>query len=569
MLFIIASWFLWYFVVVGVGKFVRALFGFVSEINIFDAFWLGFTVLVALIGLLQLLYPLNNIVLCLVFLVGVTGYWLDRKQKPPKIRALYPLYLMIISIVITNISLSSVSLDGLFSFSTDTYGYHLSVVRWINEYATIPGLANLHTRLGYGTASSFFSFAALFDNWIWDGRSGYLCSSFLLAIALIQVIYEILYGTAKLKIYSFICFLYLLSEALIKAPGLYYDSVAFYFLIVAGSYVIKMIEANLSIDSITEGKYFNFYIAPSLITLSFTVKPMSIVILLCCAIIYALFFLRSPRIWTVAVVPVLLLSGYMLRNFVTSGWLLFPAPYINFSTAYSLSKETVENEYLIIKNWARAPGSNFIQVDSEPFYIWVSNWLRDNLTFNIRALFNIVTFFFPLLINLAVTSWYFTKQRRIYAIACMALFVSLVFWFFSAPDVRFARGFVWIWSALLLSALYDAGVLSKSFNFFLRHITESMMIFIVFECILLWGFALPYRNFEFSLWRVGKSESRQVKAVVLNNGQTPQLTVWVPARDGSLGDAPLPCTYYPNDRLCLFVPGDISKGFYLKSSDSD
>lgn len=43
----------------------------------------------------------------------------------------------------------------------DTGLYHAHCVKWLVEYGLVPGLANLHYRLGYNSA--WFAFAALFD----------------------------------------------------------------------------------------------------------------------------------------------------------------------------------------------------------------------------------------------------------------------------------------------------------------------------------------------------------------------------------------------------------------------
>src|SRR6185503_10426523 len=43
----------------------------------------------------------------------------------------------------------------------DTDSYHIQMVKWIQEYGTVPGIANLHERFGFN--SSWFSSIALFS----------------------------------------------------------------------------------------------------------------------------------------------------------------------------------------------------------------------------------------------------------------------------------------------------------------------------------------------------------------------------------------------------------------------
>ena len=61
-----------------------------------------------------------------------------------------------------------------------------------------------------------------------------------------------------------------------------------------------------------------------------------------------------------------------------------------------------------------------------------------------------------------------------------------------------------------------------------------------------------------------KVTSMPVKKIIISNGQTPPLEVYVPKPGDPPGDAPLPCTPYLNNNLCLIEPGNIKSGFYLK-----
>ena len=47
----------------------------------------------------------------------------------------------------------------------DTGLYHAQAIRWIEEYGVVPGLANLHSRFGYNSAS--FALSAFFsETWL-------------------------------------------------------------------------------------------------------------------------------------------------------------------------------------------------------------------------------------------------------------------------------------------------------------------------------------------------------------------------------------------------------------------
>jgi len=46
----------------------------------------------------------------------------------------------------------------------DTGLYHLQAIKWIEEYAVVPGLANLHGRFGFNpNIFTFYALTSLFD----------------------------------------------------------------------------------------------------------------------------------------------------------------------------------------------------------------------------------------------------------------------------------------------------------------------------------------------------------------------------------------------------------------------
>lgn len=59
----------------------------------------------------------------------------------------------------------------------DTGLYHAQAIRWIEEYGVVPGLANLHSRFGYNSAS--FALSAFFSETWLIGRPMHCVAGFL------------------------------------------------------------------------------------------------------------------------------------------------------------------------------------------------------------------------------------------------------------------------------------------------------------------------------------------------------------------------------------------------------
>ena len=81
-----------------------------------------------------------------------------------------------------------------------------------------------------------------------------------------------------------------------------------------------------------------------------------------------------------------------------------------------------------------------------------------------------------------------------------------------------------------------------------------------------WWCARPVITQQPVWWHIGDSGRGNCRPVTLQNGQQPPLVVWASCTSDQCGDAPLPCTPYPRDVLCLRVPGDLRHGFYVKTS---
>ncbi|MDR1741477.1 MAG: hypothetical protein LBR38_06505 [Synergistaceae bacterium] len=494
MLFIIASWCLWYAIITGIGRLAASPWR--QDIGTFDSFWLGLTCLIAVAGIAQLFFPLNTMAMSLAGAIGAVGLMLPPHSRPHRKDAPFLLACFVI-LLLTSLP----SLCPTIQYSSDTRGYHLETIDWINSYATIPGLANLHSRLGYATASSFFSFAALLDNWIWDGRSSWLVVQFLLAATMLQITHALVYGSPRARTYSLICFAYLLLDLLWWRPGLYFESPVFHALIIAGLYAV---------DRLTP---FALFIIPTLVMTAFTIKPMPVVLLALCTATYATAFIIKPNcrkaIALAAVIPTLLLFGYMARNVVTSGWALFPSPIpIGLTNApWALSKDEVETEFHVIRNFDRLGPAFQMDKRDNPVREWVGDWLK-------RALddrFGVGLFWGPLALSLLMTLYLGLcpkpHQRAglpfgIPILTLLALYGSLIFWFFSNGSVRFAWPFAWLLMAWHGVALYDAGLLSVGRKTALSLAAAAG----VAACLALLFIILPYRHASPSLWSTGRAD---------------------------------------------------------------
>jgi hypothetical protein len=178
---ILATWLILIVALTGVGLIVRRAFGLgITTSALFSCFWLGLAVTVLVLQVWHLFLPITWIALLLVMLLGVTG--LVQSRGPlrdwvgPALRRAGPLLLL--GLMLGAFWIANRSMDAV--AAGDTGMYHIPAVTWAKEYAIVPGLANLHGRLGFN--GSGLLFAAMVDVGPWVHRSTHLVNGLFLLV---------------------------------------------------------------------------------------------------------------------------------------------------------------------------------------------------------------------------------------------------------------------------------------------------------------------------------------------------------------------------------------------------
>lgn len=123
----------------------------------FARLWLGWGISVAVFSFIHLFFPINAYTSIWFFLPAFVVFYRNNKQlfqfiKQQNFALLLAVALLTFTIIVFAIQPLS---------NPDTGFYHLNTIRWLNEYAIVPGLGNLHTRLGFNQV--YFVYCASID----------------------------------------------------------------------------------------------------------------------------------------------------------------------------------------------------------------------------------------------------------------------------------------------------------------------------------------------------------------------------------------------------------------------
>jgi hypothetical protein len=322
----------------------------------------------------------------------------------------------------------------------DTPLYHAQAIHWIEEYPAVPGLGNLEPRLG--SNSNWFTLAALFSFSFLGSRSFHLVPSFLFLVS----VFYLLSGLQKLLKGDFrfsqivklgfipLAFYVLIDE--ISSPGTDLPVILFYWLILC--LWLETIEEN---NPESHSRLILYFFSVLVITFK-----MSGITILLVAFLFLVDLLRKKEyraLSTYIVLAVLVLLPWLIRNFILTGYWLYPEPMMQVFSPHVDWMIPVDKVLAFktgVKTWALSPGTQLEDVAGFSLLHKLGYWFS-NLTLNQKGL-SIVGLISPVLFG--IFSYFTQNTKKIIALFPVVFvgYMSFLFWLFTAPNFRFGYGFV-------------------------------------------------------------------------------------------------------------------------------
>lgn len=437
----------------------------------------------------------------------------------------------------------------------DTESYHIQMVKWIKEYGTVPGLANLHERFGFN--SSWFSSIALFSHL--DGSLNYFvllnsCISGWLAFYLIDYFFRsrtdsILPAWSILAIFL-IC---MASFPVIRGNA----ATCNYDLISCVLILILVLESSKTHSPVSIPLNPEWIIWPAYL---FTVRILNLPLsLLSLAVLIA--FIQKKNLKAAVTnsgLILLIILPFLIRNYFLSGYILYPAIFPDwFSPDWKSDPEIAQLLTRFIRHYNQLP--EYPVSVTERISVWgrIPQWFAQRYTWDKWILYPAIGGIFVSIILL------FRKKLTINQKWLAASFGLLfILWCYIAPDPRFIYGVLLAACLVFFSVIFRyAGLRTGNFSTMFAGVVVGLFLiafsfYRIFtsEKINLWqAQSLPQPKLQQVNWPGGHIN---IPAAVLNN--------WNPRCFAS----PLPCAYRVDPRLRPRGP-DIADGFKIDYSISD
>jgi hypothetical protein len=151
------------------------------------SFWLGFAGVIAVLQLWHFAFAVTWRSFALILALGLAGICLNW----PAVRIWFSevhsdrkKIIAVCSLILIGLWIADWATGRCSNF--DTGSYHIPAVRWAVTYPIVPGLANLHDRLGFNNSGLLY--AAMTGIGPWFGESNHLANGLLVFVLMVQVV---------------------------------------------------------------------------------------------------------------------------------------------------------------------------------------------------------------------------------------------------------------------------------------------------------------------------------------------------------------------------------------------
>ncbi|MBU3584113.1 hypothetical protein ICN41_08960 [Polynucleobacter sp. 15G-AUS-farblos] len=512
----------------------------VKDLQVSAAGWIGITCVMAMTQVAHLFLPITWQLSAFILIPGLilwgAHYW-GNSANPASRNGKMLFWIIQHPVITLLLALASIALltkamqtPGNF----DSGLYHFASIRWANEYAVVPGLGNLHGRLAFN--QSIFDLYALLNFFpLWN--KGYALGYLLMMLLCSATVFESRLERNSGGWWALMICTIAIASTISSLPSPTPDPII--ALLQISIFVTLLgVLLNPNQNTLSTTTYLSTLVC--LCALICTVKLSSIVFALLCLLIAMRYIYQAkilPKHLTLycAAIGSILVASHLLHGIMTSGVAFYPSSLgAGLQLDWLIPPEKIQNELNWVYSWARNPHQDPALVLGN--WRWLKSW--------VIYLLPIAAWFYFGLSALLLVLHSVSKDKqdqsliRQLQLLYVPLVLSILFWFFTAPDWRFLGAIPQIflavsgWIFLCSKTALPTGIQAQL----------SRPIFWLAPSALLACFKL----FPLTLdgWQVIPQAVLEQK--ITHSG----LSVWVPVNGQTqCWDGPLPCTPYFNENL--------------------
>ncbi len=433
----------------------------------FSKIWLGWIVCILFFSIIHIFVPINWISSFFFYIPASIVFFINNGTsvklflKSTDKRVLFAI-IMLVGII---------SMFAMEECSrADSCMYHLNTIRWYNEFSIVPGLGNLHSRLGFN--QTYFVYCAsirffpYFNNY---GKN--IASALLILILCIELIL-----TRKGMDLIILAFFHLLPFSFYWTSSPTPDIASIILQLLMFRFMISAGEALKRTEDKESTFYSNIIMAALIGVTSVTVKLSNVYFAICLGIVASIFSIKlgiddcsKKKIRKAFIFMLMLFGVWVARGYIQTGYPFFPITIGGIDTEWTVDTETANIAEKSVYTFSRLLDYDF---NSEILkdYKWLPRWINayvypfwrsgeEKDDFKTKMLARILALLNPnmfekfgfgmaicLSLSLIIMVICLVKSASIIFKCCkwhlslfLAVIVSLICWFFTAPDPRFSN----------------------------------------------------------------------------------------------------------------------------------
>ncbi len=531
------------------------------QASLIDIFLLGLLTCFIYFSLLSFFIPLNEVILIPLVLLSSFFLWNHKKnlhqivQSLQFLRSSTALIIFIPLFIILFFYWIAPCING------DSRTYHILSIKWYHDYSVVPGLANLHGRFAFNPAS--FVLAAPYSFELILKQAIYPMNGVLILLFSLwwfkRVYLQIQFATAVIL---FIAGCFIERQLFVNVSSPSSDVLASILIAYVSLSLFEKLQAGKK--EITHYAVFLLFIIWG-ITCKLSLLPLLLFI--------PLLFFFVPDLkqikWLAWVVffAVLIWFPWLFRNFIMSGYFIYPATYTGiFNVDWKAPEEIAKLDYVYIKYGPRFFSNDPIYLQNLGNWQWIPIWFKSHFAFG-KGL----DFVSLLLALLSPFYWILLKHKKTdkaIFILWLTLLIACYWWMFNSPEYRF--GAVFLMCCFMIPLL-----------FVLEHRKINQRIVKISLAISLFVFATYYiktlqNNHEYytaplSSYLIyplkdkgyfSKNNLTTANSISLNNS----IKLFKADREHHCNNCPMPCMVLPYGEVELRGT-TLQQGFRLKSNE--
>ncbi|SOD81189.1 LIC_10190 family membrane protein [Spirosoma fluviale] len=430
------------------------------------------------------------------------------------------------------------------SLHADAGLYHIQSIKWIIEYPTINGLANLNPFFGYNF--NIFSWFAATSFKDFYGQNIYSINITLTLYFIVWLLQKITTSQENKKYLLASCYVLIFERFVFHYfPHLSTTTVNISIFII----LIVAFESILCLKKYKDNIYFALILLVFSVTIRVSAAPALLLVVGILAINYKDLFERKYVISLLSCGVIM--TGWIIKNVLMTGWLLYPFPYIDiFPFNWKVPKINVVGLKEGLKIYAQGNWKNS-QSD------WISSWLNHQNIIDLLLLASLPVLLLLFLLKIRAQKQFKGYYELVAIIACLG---GVLFMMFNVPTLVYSVGFILALVLIVTDYIGNTKILYKYlfYGFSLVVIAN----FLTKEWFHPWHFMKHADERVILPYSIANEKPIRFNSFMIDN----RVKCYYPKGTQQCLDCELPCSMEEiNNRLHLRGK-TIGQGFYLSAN---